>query len=88
MAMMGSTMPSSLRWRRSLMIRSSTTSVREPESMQTRPTLTLPALRAPMFVELENVAAFDQHHLSDRAVHGSGHFGVQLQLAVLAVDRE
>src|ERR1700736_4732508 len=47
MAMMGRTMPSSLRWRRSLIIKSSTTSVRLPESMQTRPTLTLPALRAP-----------------------------------------
>ena len=47
MAMMGSTMPSSLICRRSLMTRSSTTSVREPESIQTRPTLTRPTFLAP-----------------------------------------
>ena len=37
------------------------------------------------FVEFQNVAAFDQHDFADRAVHGAGHFGVQLQLPVLAV---
>ncbi len=42
----GRTMPSSLRLRRSRMTRSPTTSAVEPESMQTRPAVTLPALRA------------------------------------------
>src|SRR2546422_3965121 len=46
MAIIGSTIPSSLRWRRSLIIKSSTTSVREPESIHTRPTFTRPALRS------------------------------------------
>ncbi len=39
-----------------------------------------------MFVELENVAALDQHHIADRAVHRARHLGMQLQLPVLAVD--
>ena len=47
MAMIGSTMPSSERCRRSRITISCTTSSTEPESMQTRPTVTLPALRAP-----------------------------------------
>ena len=38
------------------------------------------------FVELEHVATLQQHDFADGAVHSSGHFGVQLELAVLAVD--
>ena len=40
------------------------------------------------FVEFENVAALDQHDFADRTVHGAGHFGVQFQLPVLAMDRD
>ena len=54
--------------------------------MQTRPTATRPVLRAPSLVELQHVAAFDHQHLSDRAVHRAGHFRVQLELAVFAVN--
>ncbi len=38
------------------------------------------------FVESENVSAFDEHDIADRATHGSGQFGVQLELAIFAVD--
>src|SRR6185369_10240988 len=38
------------------------------------------------FVELENVAALDQNHVSDRPLHRCCHLRVQLQLPVLAVD--
>src|SRR5208283_4861165 len=38
------------------------------------------------FVEFQNIAAFDQHDFADRAAHGTGHFGVQFELAVFAVD--
>src|SRR5579885_877860 len=38
------------------------------------------------FGEFKDVATFDQDDLADRAVHGSSHFGVQLELAVLAMD--
>ena len=54
--------------------------------MQTRPTLTSSGFAGAEFVEFENVAAFDEHDFADRAMHGSGQFGVQLQLAVFAVD--
>src|SRR6202035_6141215 len=43
-------------------------------------------LACSQFVELENVAALDQNRFANRAVHGAGHFRVQLQLAILAVD--
>ena len=55
--------------------------------MQTRPTLTRAGLARAQFVEFQNVAALDQHDFAHGAVHGGGHFGVQLQLPVLAVDR-
>jgi len=38
------------------------------------------------FVEFENVSALDQHDFADRSAHGGGHFGVQLELAVFAVN--
>jgi hypothetical protein len=47
--------------------------------MQTRPTRTLPALAGAEFVEFEDVAAFDQHDFTDRAVHGCGETGVALE---------
>src|SRR5664280_2884600 len=43
-------------------------------------------LARPHLVEFENVAALDHHDFSHRVVHGAGHFGVQLELAILAVD--
>ena len=51
-----------------------------------RPTLTRAGFACAEFVEFENVSALDQHDFADGAVHGSGHFGVQLQLAVFAVN--
>ena len=38
------------------------------------------------FIELENIAALDQHDLSHRSMHGGRHFGVQFELAVLPVN--
>src|SRR5664279_1630127 len=43
-------------------------------------------LASPHLVELQNVAALDHHDLAHRVVHGASHFGVQLELAILAVD--
>src|ERR1019366_2614859 len=43
-------------------------------------------LARPHLVEFQNVAALDHHHLAHRVVHGAGNFGVQLELAILAVD--
>ena len=54
--------------------------------MQMRPTFTLAGFARAEFVELQNVAALDQHHIANRTVHGCGHLGVQLELAVFAVD--
>ena len=45
-------------------------------------------LAGAVFVDFQDVSAFDQHHVADRAVHGSGQFGMQLELAVFAVDRD
>ena len=55
--------------------------------MQTRPTLILPALARAQFVELQDVAALDHQHVANRAMHAPGHFGMQLELAVFAVNR-
>jgi len=49
--------PSSERWRRSRMTRSSTTSVAEPESMQTRPAVTC-RFAGVVAVELEDSRRF------------------------------
>jgi len=87
MAIMGSTIPSSLKCRRSLIIKSSTTSVREPESMQTRPTLTFPALRALCSSNSSTCAALDQHDLAYRAVHGPCPFPRGASVAGTPVDR-
>ena len=85
MAMMGSTMPSSLMWRRSLMIRSSTTSVRDPESMQTRPTVTRPALRAPSSsISRTSPLSISMTLPTLRCIEAAS-LGVQFQLAVFAV---
>src|SRR5579872_1281289 len=39
------------------------------------------------FVEFKNVSALDEHDFADRSAHGSGHFGVQLELTIFSVDR-
>src|SRR5206468_5855277 len=38
------------------------------------------------FVEFEHVAAFNEHHAANGAVHGARQFGMQFELAVLAVN--
>ena len=59
----------------------------ELESMQTRPTVTLPALRAPSSSNSRMSPLSIIMHVSNRAVHRARHFGVQLELAILAVNR-
>src|SRR5580692_6528274 len=39
------------------------------------------------FVKLENIAALDQDYAADRTMHRARHFRMQLQLPVLAVNR-
>jgi len=60
--------------------------VRLPESMQTPADVDPSRFAGAEFVDFQHVSTFDEHDLADGAVHGSGHFGVQLELAVLAVD--
>ena len=38
------------------------------------------------FIELQNITAFDEHHISHRTMHRRRQLGVQLQLPVLAVN--
>src|SRR5579862_3693972 len=39
-----------------------------------------------LLVELENVSAFEQNNFAHRTVHGPGHFGMQLELPVFAMN--
>ena len=55
--------------------------------MQMRPTASLARLARAQFVEFQDVAALDHHHVADRAMHRSRHLRVQLELAVFAVNR-
>ncbi len=55
--------------------------------MQMRPTGASPDPPSAEFVEFQNVAGLDHDDVSDRALHRTRHFGMALQLAVLAVNR-
>ena len=55
--------------------------------MQTRPTVTLPALRAPLVIDFEDVAGFHDEGLFEAGeAQVLGQAGVLGKLAVLAVD--
>src|SRR5579859_1997640 len=45
-------------------------------------------LAGAVFVDFENVSAFNQHDAAHRAVHRPSQFGMELELAIFAVDRD